>query len=67
MGALDTVFWYLLQTHGDNRETKMTIDPLLMVAVGVFALMVTGLVYSMNELLAASDDPSVKKDSDEKR
>lgn len=42
----------------------MNIDPLLLVAASVFALMVTGLVYSMNEFLAISDDPSIKKDSD---
>ncbi|MFT5482252.1 MAG: hypothetical protein ACI9GW_000901 [Halieaceae bacterium] len=64
MGALDTLFWNLFQTYGYDRETEMNIDPLLLVAASVFALMVTGLVYSMNEFLAISDDPSIKKDSD---
>jgi hypothetical protein len=67
LGALDTLLWNLFQTYGYYRETEMNFDPLLLVAAAVFTLMVTGLVYSMIEFLAVSDDPSVKKDSDDQR
>jgi hypothetical protein len=43
----------------------MNFDPLLLVAAIVFTLMVTGLFYSMTEFVLVSDDPSMKKDSDE--
>lgn len=39
----------------------MTTNALLVVAVVVFVLMVTGLFYSMNEFIESSDDPSIAK------
>ena len=67
LGAFDIVFRDLLQTHGYDGEVKMIVDPLLIVAAAVFVLMLTGLFYSMNEFLESSDDPSVKKASDQKQ
>jgi hypothetical protein len=63
LGSLNSLFWYVLQTHGHHREAEMNTEILLGFAVIVFVLMITGLIVSMNEFLEASDDPSIVRDS----
>ena len=63
LGSLSSLFWYVLQTHGNHWEAEMNTEILLGFAAVVFVLMITGLVVSMNEFLKASDDPSTVRDS----
>lgn len=44
----------------------MSSGGLLVIAMVVFGLMITGLFISMNEFLDASDDPSLMRDDDSK-
>jgi hypothetical protein len=64
MGALDTVFWDLLQTNGNKRIQVMNPMTLFYIALVVFALMITGLFLSVREFVKASSEPSKVKGPD---
>ena len=60
MGAVNLEFRNLLQINDYRGEKKMNAQILLLVAVLVFSLMITGLFLTMREFQKA-EDPSVRK------
>ena len=63
MGAFNIVFWDLLQTYGDSGAKIMSPMTLFYIAMLVFALMITGLYFSVREFLFVSKEPSQAKGS----
>jgi hypothetical protein len=61
MGAFDIVFWDLFQTYGDSWAEIMSPMTLFYIAMLVFALMITGLYFSVREFLFMSKEPSQAK------
>ena len=61
MGAFNIVFWDLLQTYGDSGAEIMSPMTLFYIAMLVFALMITGLYFSVREFLFVSKEPSQAK------
>tara|TARA_B110000211_G_scaffold111589_1_gene129650 strand:+ start:369 stop:575 length:207 start_codon:yes stop_codon:yes gene_type:complete len=61
MGAFNIVFWDLFQTYGDIWAEIMSPMTLFYIAMLVFALMITGLYFSVREFLFVSKEPSQAK------
>jgi hypothetical protein len=61
MGAFNIVFWDLFQTYGDSGAEIMSPMTLFYIAMLVFALMITGLYFSVREFLFVSKEPSQAK------
>ena len=60
MGSVNIEFWNLFQANDLGGEKIMNAQILLLVAVLVFSLMITGLFLTMREFQKA-EDPSVRK------
>jgi len=61
MGAFNIVFWDLFRTYGDSWAKIMSPMTLFYIAMLVFALMITGLYFSVREFLFVSKEPSQAK------
>ena len=60
LGSINLELWNLLQTNAYRSENQMSVTALLMIAIVVFCLMITGLFTTMREVQKA-EDPSVRK------